>query len=75
MSHMPESRIYVALLNEGADVWRPVAATHIDDVVWQIDDQLIPDDEEWQFRPGSMVAVAERRGDRGSYLIAVKLLE
>ena len=72
---MPESRIFVALLDEGTDVWRPVAATQIDDVVWQIDDQLIPNDEEWEYQPGSMVMVAEKKGDQGSYLVAVKLLE
>jgi hypothetical protein len=47
-------RIYVYLLNEGTDVWRPVNATETESGLYRIDGPMF-DNEEWQFPPGSLV--------------------
>lgn len=50
------ARIYVALLDEGVDVWRPIEAQHLHDNVYLIVSQ--PYDrgiERWQFEPGDRV--------------------
>jgi hypothetical protein len=58
--------IYVKLLDEGTDVWRPVGAIHVGDLNY-----LIPhshpynvEDETWEFPPGSTVRVEEKRLSR-----------
>jgi hypothetical protein len=50
-----QTTIYVALLDEGTACWRPVQAINIDDHVFRIADQPIPEDELWEFRPGEIV--------------------
>ena len=47
--------IYVALLDEGTPVWRPVAADRIADDRYLIVGVCDTDDETWQFSPGSVV--------------------
>ena len=49
------STIYVALLEEGTDCWRPVQAVRVDDNLFRIVEQPIPEDEIWEFRPGETV--------------------
>jgi hypothetical protein len=46
--------IYIPLLNEGVDVWRPVKATKLTTDTYRIEGP-IPDDEKWAFAPGSVV--------------------
>ena len=46
--------IYIQLLNEGVDVWRPVDATHLADDRYRIEGD-VPDGEDWQFQPGTVV--------------------
>ena len=49
-------QIYVALLDEGVDVWRPIDAILVRDDVYQLSDSLsIPEGEHWQFAPGTLV--------------------
>jgi hypothetical protein len=50
----PMATIYMPLLNEGTDVWRPVEALHIMGDRYQIAD-AVPEGEEWAFAPGSYV--------------------
>jgi hypothetical protein len=47
--------IYVYLLNEGTDCWRPVEAAQIDDDLFSIDTEEANDDESWQFHTGEIV--------------------
>jgi hypothetical protein len=48
--------IFVKLLDEGVDVWRPVRAEHIQGNVYKIVDQPYDrEDESWQFEPGDEV--------------------
>lgn len=50
--------IYVALLDEGIDVFRPVQAVVIGENKYRLLglDQYDPDDEIWEFPPGSIVS-------------------
>ena len=69
--------VYVPLLDEGVDVWRPAPARKVGDATYEI---LRPpdydaDDERWQFPLGSVVLCAPRRGADGDFLAAVRLHE
>jgi hypothetical protein len=60
--------VYVPLLREGVDVWRPVAATRQGESMFRLIASQ-PEDEVWCFPPGSIV----RCEQRGSDLVAVAL--
>jgi hypothetical protein len=58
--------IFVELLEEGTQVWRPVMAVRLQESVYQIPrDAIIPADEVWAFAPGDVV-VCETRQFEGS---------
>jgi hypothetical protein len=44
--------VYVALRDEGVDVWRPVEAERISESVYRLANVSVPDAEEWEFSPG-----------------------
>jgi hypothetical protein len=46
--------VYVALLGEGTEVWRPVAAIPVSATVFRLLG-TVPNGESWQFSPGSNV--------------------
>ncbi len=46
--------IYMPMLNEGTEVWRPVEASHIAEETYRVEGQ-VPADEEWAFSPGTLV--------------------
>ena len=50
--------IFVALLGEGTDVWRPVQGLLTGDHVYLLQGQ-IPSGESWQFSPGTHVRCEE----------------
>lgn len=51
-----ETKIFVALLDEGVDVWRPVEATHEGDDRYRIvSKNQDPEDERWAFKSGDIV--------------------
>ena len=52
--------IYVKLLNEGVEVWRPAAAEKVGDGVYRILAMAAPEEEKWEFEPGSLVRCQER---------------
>lgn len=59
--------IYVRLLNEGTDVLRPTTGVFVRPDAIRVEPTAgyDPDDEEWEFPPGSEVrCVLERRDDR-----------
>ena len=70
--------VYVALLNEGIDVWRPVEAMKIDNMTFQLigpvgGKRYNPEDEDWAFTPGTVVICEYRTfqdGVRGLVAIA-----
>ena len=51
--------IYMPLLNEGIDVWRPVEATRLASETYRVEGDM-PDDEKWAFAPGTIVRCAHR---------------
>ncbi len=63
--------VFVRLLDEGADVWRPVGATRLGETTYQLADVATPEDETWIFQPGDIVVAERRQGDE--CLVAVAL--
>ena len=73
-SNTEMNTIYVRLLNEGTDVWRPVEARllnesdHIYEITPLLDYHSL--DEEWQFLPGSRVKCGYETHDGEEILVA-----
>ena len=65
--------IYLALKDEGVDVWRPVEATDQGGGIYRISDAPIPDREMWEFAPGSPVRCERRQLSDGPAVVAVAL--
>jgi hypothetical protein len=70
-----EVLVYVRLLDEGTDVWRPVRAVALPDGSFELDEpeDYDPDAEMWEFPPHSRVrCVSKIFGDgRETGLVAV----
>ncbi|HXG60006.1 MAG TPA: hypothetical protein VNO22_01415 [Planctomycetota bacterium] len=68
--------IYVRLIGEGVDVWRPVQAEHLGDnlyrIVTQPYDQTI---ESWQFEPGDEVWCEIIDSSDGRILAAIRRVD
>jgi hypothetical protein len=66
--------IYVALLDEGIDVWRPVAAEKVSPdgylIVDQDYDRAI---ERWEFEPGAVVRCRKENRDGREILVATEV--
>jgi hypothetical protein len=62
--------IYVALLEEGLDVWRPVEAER-EGTFYRILGSA-PQAEKWAFGPGSLVRCEQRELSEGPALVAVE---
>ena len=58
-------QIFVALLDEGAEVWRPVEARPLGGESYEILGP-VPADERWQFTPGQRVLCREKAFSDGS---------
>jgi hypothetical protein len=64
--------VYVKLLNEGTEVYRPVVANKIQDNIYQLIEQNYDsEDEHWEFLPGSIVIVEERSLSGSNVLVAI----
>ncbi len=76
-SNTKASTIYVRLLDEGTDVFRPSSAIALGGDVYELlrPDSYDPDDECWEFEPGSRVHTLPRQSDEGEYLVASSLAE
>jgi len=67
--------IYVYLINEGVDVWRPVSAEHMGDAIYRIvSSNENPDGEDWEFQTGQVVRCECRTLSEGQSLVAVEAL-
>lgn len=68
--------VYVALLNEGTRVCRPVQAKRLRDDVFELLSEAThdPSVEEWQFPPGSVVRCCYEKWSDGVVLIARELV-
>jgi len=73
---MNSETIYVALLDEGTDAWRPVQALRRGEgaflIVSKNDD---PETESWEFSSGSLVRCEMRQLSGGERLVAVERVE
>jgi len=68
--------VYVRLLNEGTTVYRPVKVATVEGGAVKL---IAPpgfdsEDEEWEFRPGSIVLLKEQILEGKEVLIAVSLV-
>ena len=70
--------IYVQLLNEGTVTYRPVSAKKLSESIYQLlgEDIHDPEDEEWEFLPGTIVKANYRKfellpGKKEILLVAV----
>jgi hypothetical protein len=67
------AQIYIALLDEGVDVWRPVQAERLRESTYRILSQ--PYDrtvESWQFEPGDVVLCEMVESSEGRILAATR---
>jgi hypothetical protein len=62
--------IYMPLLNEGTDVWRPVHARQVSGDRYCIEEESV-EYEEWAFAPGSTVICEWKIFNDGSQGLAV----
>jgi hypothetical protein len=66
--------IYVALLDEGIDVWRPVVArTLAPDTYLILDENYDRKVEAWQFEPGTLVRCRNKRRNDHRILVATEI--
>jgi len=63
-------RIYVPLLNEGTDVWRPVEAEHVGDDRYRIIQEQ-SQDEDWPVARGDIVKCESHRFADGTFHLVV----
>jgi len=57
--------VFVALLDEGTEVWRPAQAERIDAAHFRLLGP-VPDDEVWAFSPGTIVRAVEKTFSGGT---------
>lgn len=70
------TKIYVAMVDEGVDVWRPVEARHINGNIYQITEQNDASDlEKWRFNYGETVACKMITVSEGRILAAVEKVD
>ena len=67
----PRERVFIALLDEGVDVWRPVEAFRLStDTFRLVEDQPRDLNETWEFLPGEVVRCEPRDLSDGPALVA-----
>jgi hypothetical protein len=71
-----DSEIYVYLVDEGTDVWRPVQAQSLGSDRYKIvSENADPEDENWQFKTGEVVRCIQKPLSGGMCLVAVERIE
>jgi hypothetical protein len=55
--------VFVRLLDEGTDVWRPVSAKRLSETTYKLSSAPVPEDEAWSFQPGDIVVAEHRMKD------------
>ena len=66
---------HVRLLDEGTEVFRPVAISHVRGDLYRIDACDIPSDEFWEFQPGEVIKLKVITTDSGADLLVVVAAE
>ena len=62
--------IYMPLLNEGTEVWRPVEAMKVGELGYMVTENA-PPDEQWAFQPGHVLRCEQRQLGGGVHLVPV----
>jgi hypothetical protein len=65
--------VYVAILDEGTAVWRPVAAERVSGDVFRLTGP-VPEGEQWEFQPGELVRCDMRAFSGGERALAAVAL-
>ena len=67
-------KIFVRLLDEGTEVSRPTEALDLGNGLLKLlpTPDYDPEDETWEFQPGSIVRGQKRHGRSGEHLLAVR---
>ena len=67
--------VYVRLLEEGIEVSRPTEALNLGNGIYEIrpTPDYSPENETWEFIPGSKVGLEKRARGMGTYMVAVEL--
>lgn len=73
MNEKSTIELHVRLLDEGTDCSRPTPGISVGNGLFKLlpTSNYNPDDERWEFLPGSLVRVKEVRNIEGAYLLAV----
>jgi hypothetical protein len=66
--------IYVALLDEGVEVWRPVQALRRAGDLFQIVSKNDSETETWEFPSGALVRCVEKQLQDGLRIVAVEMV-
>ena len=66
--------IYIRLLDEGTEVFRPTSAEPVGSALFKVlpTSNYNPQDEKWEFVPGSLVECEKRKLEGEEVLVAVK---
>jgi hypothetical protein len=68
--------IYIKLLDEGTEVWRPVKAKRLTESTFLIINQNIEFDEKWEFYPNQIVHCKQKIfSDNKQGLVAYKTIK
>lgn len=68
--------VYVSLLDEGIDVWRPANATQVGPMTYLLEPQSYDaNHERWEFLPGTIVECQHKQLSGGMVLVAVRQAE
>jgi hypothetical protein len=67
--------ILIRLLDEGVEVWRPTQGLPVGPLTYKVlpTPKYDPDDEQWEFAPGTIVVCERRTLSGGPALVAVRL--
>jgi len=70
---MREAIVHVRLLDEGTDCSRPVTALEVAAGIFSLipSEDYDPDDEKWEFPPGSLVKVVQLQSGSESFTLAI----
>lgn len=65
-------KVYVELLDEGTETWRPTTAVALGNGLFEIQPtpDYDPEDEAWAFLPGAVVKLEEKRFSDGKHMAA-----
>jgi hypothetical protein len=71
---MNKSIIYIYLLDEGVDVWRPTEGEEVADMIFKVlpTPNYDPEDEHWAYPPGTLVRCAYETQSGEKILVAVE---